>query len=198
MFRAIIFDFYGVWAPDNFALYIDRAAKITPESAAAVNESIQKYFQGLIEIQEVIDGIRYKFHMVGVDINAEDLRLDARNMTPEIIKFLQYLHGHFIKVGILAKLGNQERSLLEQLQKQYDLFDSLTSPDSVGEDLLSQAVFGRALQDIGEPPADCLVVSTSPDYIKFATSIGLQTHTFEGFPKLVETIRAQLEAQPQN
>jgi FMN phosphatase YigB (HAD superfamily) len=198
MFRAILFDFYGVWAPDNFSLYVDRASKITPESAAAVNESIQKYFQGLIGIQEVIDGLRYKFHMVGVDISAEDLRLDERNITPEIIQFLQYLHGHFIKVGILANLGNQERSLLENLQKQYDLFDSLTSPDSVGEALLSQAVFGRALQDIGEPPNDCLAVSGNPAYINFASSLGLQTMTFEGFPKLVDKIREQLEAQPQS
>jgi hypothetical protein len=49
------------------------------------------------------------------------------------------------------------------------------------------------LQDLGEPPEDCMVISGSDAYIQFAQSLGLQTLRFEGFPKLVEAIKQQLE-----
>jgi FMN phosphatase YigB (HAD superfamily) len=193
MYRAILFDFYGVWGPDNFQLYIDRAEQMAPETAHSIRETVQNYFLGLSDIQEVVDGIRYKFRMSGIELTAEDLLMNTSNVSPEIIQFIQYLHGHFIKVGVLANLGRQEYAILADLQQQYDLFDTVTGPDKLGLPLLSPEVFAKALQDLGEPPEDCMVISGSDAYIQFAQSLGLQTLRFEGFPKLVEAIKQQLE-----
>jgi FMN phosphatase YigB (HAD superfamily) len=194
MYRAILFDFYGVWGPDTFAFYVERAQREAPDLTAEIQSVVNNYFLRLSDIQEVADSIHYKFNMRGIEMDTKDLYLPQNAASPEIVRFLQYLHGHFIKVGILANLGRQERAVLEDIQRQFDLFDTIMSPDTLGMPLLSPDVFAKALQEIGEPPQDCLVISASDDYLAFAASLGLKTLKFEGFPKLVEAIRQQLEA----
>lgn len=192
MYRAIVFDFYSVWAPDRFALFIERAQRANPALTAELRELFQQYFNGMIEIQQVVDSIRYKFKTYGLACNPEELVLQERNVSEEIIHFIQYLHGHFLKVGVLADLGHQERAILENIHKQYDLFDTISSAEP-GNPLLSQPTFAKALQELGEPPENCLLISGHEDYLSFATGLGLPTLRFEGFPKLIAELRAQLE-----
>ena len=197
MYRAILFDFYGVWGPDNFAAYLSQAEKLDPELAKEIDDIYRQYFSRLINIEEVIRGINYKFRLYGVVVNPTELVLNEQAFPEDIIHFIQYLHGHFMKVGVLANLGRQEYHLLEDLQAKYDLFDTVTGPDKTGKPLLSRETFAVALQDLGEPPEDCLVISGSKQYISFAKSLGMQTHKFEGFPKLIETTRQELEGSGQ-
>jgi FMN phosphatase YigB (HAD superfamily) len=193
MYRAILFDFYGVWGPDTFGFYIERAQREAPELVPEVQEVIHNYFLGLSDIKEVADSIHYKFNIRGINMDTSDLYINENSASPEIIRFIQYLHGHFIKVGMLANLGKQERRLLTNLQQQFNLFDTITSPEALGLPLLSPEVFAKALNDIGEPPQDTLVISSNPGYLEFAQKYGIGTMKFEGFPKLVEDLKKMIE-----
>lgn len=188
MYRAVIFDFYSVWGPDRLATYLQRLKELDDKSAATVEHQIAQYYNGLSDMQELADSIRFKFKVLGQEVNADDLLFNEQSISPQIIQFIQSLHGHFLKVGVVANLGKQERTALEATQQQYDLFDTITSADEPGTTLLSQETFGRALYELGEPPEACLAVSGHEDYLQFATSIGIGTMRFEGFPKLMASI----------
>ena len=74
------------------------------------------------------------------------------------------------------------------------LFEVITGPMPLGlkGPLLSQEVFGAALQAIGEPPKSCLVITGSESYQGFAKSLGIATLPFEGLPKLRQTLNELL------
>jgi FMN phosphatase YigB (HAD superfamily) len=195
MYRAVLFDFYSVWGPDRLSEYHRQLQDLDPEAAETVSKQIQQYYAGLSDMQELVDSLRFKFKVLGKAVEPNDLLLTEENISPQIIQFIQYLHGHFLKVGVLANLGKQERKVLETIHQKYDLFDTITSVDSPDTALLSQQTFSRALYDIGEPPEGCVVVSGHEDYLQFAASIGLGTIRFEGFPALMANIEQVINPQ---
>lgn len=192
MYRAIIFDFYSVWGPDRLSTYTQQLAAIDQAAGETFTAQVASYYAGMSEIQELIDSLSFKFRTLGQTIDPADLLLPQSAIAPQAIQFIQSLHGHFLKVGIVANLGRQERSILENLQQQLDLFDTITSVDSPDETLLSQVVFARGLYAIGEPPESCLAISGHDEYLQFASTMGLATMRFEGFPKLIQDINQVL------
>jgi FMN phosphatase YigB (HAD superfamily) len=194
MYRAVLFDFYSVWGPDRLAEYHRQLQELDPEAADTVAKQIDQYYAGLSEMQEIADSLRFKFKILGKAVEPNDLLLGEENISPQIIQFIQYLHGHFLKVGVLANLGKQERQILDTIHQKYDLFDTITSVDTPGVALLSQETFSRALYDIGEPPESCVVVSGHEDYLQFAASVGMGAIRFEGFPALMANINQVISA----
>ena len=110
---------------------------------------------------------------------------------------MRNLHGHFVKLGVLANLGQQEFKLLTDLNAHTQLFEVITGPLplQMQAPLLSQDVFAAALQAIGEPPRSCLVVTGNPAYLSFAESLGITALPFEGFPKLQQTLEQLLTSE---
>jgi hypothetical protein len=104
------------------------------------------------------------------------------------------LHSHFLKLGVLANLGTMELQLLQQFNAAQPLFEAIVCPLSLGlkVPLLSQQVFNKALQVIGETPASCLVISGHDDYLAFATKFGMQTIKFTGYSQLMREFEALL------
>lgn len=188
MYRAVLFDFYSVWGPDRLVEYHRQLSELDAAAGETVAQQIQQYYAGLSDMQEIVDSLRFKFKVLGKAVEPTDLLMGEENISPQIIQFIQYLHGHFLKVGVLANLGKQERQILEAIHQKYDLFDTITSVDSPDMSLLSQATFSRALYDIGEPPESCVVVSGHQDYLVFAASVGMGIIKFEGFPSLQANI----------
>jgi hypothetical protein len=192
MIRAIFFDFYSVWAEDKFALYIDETAKKNKELAAELQDVMQQYYFGSIDITQAVDNFRFKLNRPDIDFN--DFALSEAGISPGLIDFLRELHGHFLKLGVLANLGVQEFKLLSDFNAHNQLLEVITGPlpQNIPVELLSQEVFAAALQQIGEPPKSTLAVSGHDDYLKFAGGLGMPTLRFEGFPKLRESIEQML------
>lgn len=184
MIRAVFFDFYSVWTPDVFSEYLALAQNYGPKVAGEIEEIIVKYFQGEVTPEYVADTFRYKLSRP--DIDTSQFTLAEADISPEIVTFMRGLHGHFVKLGVLANLGPQEYALLTSFNNHNQLFEVITGPLYVQSPvpLLSQEMFEQALQAIGEPTRSCLVVSGNTPYLSFAESLGIATLPFEGFPKL--------------
>jgi beta-phosphoglucomutase-like phosphatase (HAD superfamily) len=184
MIRAVLFDFYGVWLPDIFASYLAEARQQGFEASDELESLVSRYFHGMVDVQEVADTMRFKMNRP--DIDARQFILNQSSIAPAIVDFMRELHSHFVKLGVLANLGNQELQLLNDFNAKNQVFEVIAGPLAQHSDqpLLSNEVFAQALQDLGEPPTGCLVVTGSDTYKNFAGSLGMRVLPFEGFPKL--------------
>jgi FMN phosphatase YigB (HAD superfamily) len=195
MIRAIFFDFYGVWTPDTFSEYLGLAQQMGPKVAGELEYIVNQYFHGQVNAKYVADAFRFKLSRP--DIDSSQFTLSEEAVFPAIVEFMRNLHGHFVKLGILANLGVQEYQLLTSFNTHNQLFEVIAGPLplQMQEPLLSNEVFARALQAIGEPPRSCLVVSANLAYLGFAQSLGIATLAYEGFPKLRETLDQLLSSE---
>ncbi len=195
MIRAIFFDFYSVWVPDIFTEYLNLAEQRGPEVAGKLEAVVEQYFRGTISIEEVAGAFRYQLSRPDIDNNLFVLR--ANDISPSLTDFMRNLHGHFVKLGVLANLGQQEYQILTDFNNRTQLLEVIAGPLplQLQSPLLSNEVFAKALQAIGEPPASCLVVTGNTAYQAFAASIGMDTLLFEGFPKLQQTLEQVLTSE---
>jgi len=182
MIRAMYFDFYGVWLPNRFADYIALAEQKSPELAVQLREVYQKYALGEEEPEFLANSIKFKLDMPAVTV--DEFTLAHSDIAAGIIDFMRSLHGHFLKLGMLANLGKQEYNLLLQINAQYELFEAITGPVTTGAPLMSEETIGSALRQIGEPPESVLVVTGDQQFQQYAASLGMQTVIFAGVPNL--------------
>jgi FMN phosphatase YigB (HAD superfamily) len=195
MIRAIFFDFYSVWVPDVFSDYLAQAQQSGPAVAGELQAIVDQYFQGQITPDKVADSFRFKLSRPDIDSNIFTLREDS--ISPAVTNFMRNLHGHFVKLGVLANLGPQEYKILSDYNKQNQLFEVITGPLPLNlkAPLLSQDVFAQALQAIGEPPRSTLVVSGDAAYLQFAQSLGISALPFAGLPSLQQTLEQVLNSE---
>lgn len=193
MIRAVFFDFYGVWLPDLFEQYLAEAQQQHgPQVAAELQQAVGQYFQGTLSPQDVASTFRYKLSRP--DIDTAQFVLSEGSISPAIVTFMRELHGHFVKLGVLANLGVQEYKLLSDFNSHNQVFEVIGGPlpFQLNAPLLSNEVFAQALQAIGEPPGSSLVVTGNPQYQQFATSIGMSVLPFAGFPSLKQELEQRL------
>ncbi len=188
MIRAVFFDFYSVWTPDKFSYYLAAAQQNGPKIYKEMSDIVEGYYHGTVDINTVADNFRAK--LGHPDISAALFKMQASDVSSEIVNFMRELHGHFLKLGILANLGQQELALLTEFNEHNQVLEVIASPLSLQlpQPLMSKEVFSAALQAIGEPLASCLLVSGKLEYLQFAASLGMQTVQFEGFSDLRQAI----------
>jgi FMN phosphatase YigB (HAD superfamily) len=184
MIRAVFFDFYSVWTPDRLSYYLACAQLIGPDIYKELTDVTEKYNQGDMSIDDLTSTFRYK--LGAKDIGPDSFRLNAGSISPSITDFMRSLHGHFVKVGVLANLGQQEYAILKQFNDANQSIETVASPYSLNlkKPLLDQEVFNKAFTAIGEPAESCLVISGNPAYLAFAKLMGAQTIQFEGLAAL--------------
>jgi FMN phosphatase YigB (HAD superfamily) len=188
MVRAIFFDFYSVWAPDKIDYYLATAQLNGPAAYKNLSDSVNQYYHGEIDINTLAQAFSQR--LGHPDLNAAALQITKASILPEITNFIRTLHGHFLKIGILANLGTQEVQVLNEFNQENQLFEIIASPLTLGTKapLFSQEVFARALQAIGEPPASCLMVSGNSNFLAVAANFGIPTLQFEGLQPLEKAI----------
>lgn len=192
MIRAIFFDFYSVWLPNPFTEYLEMARQRDPIMASELEAMVGQYFQGETDAPSMAQYLRMKFNRP--DITDERFVLKESDIAPAVTNFMRNLHGHFVKLGVLANLGTQEYRLLSDFNEHNQLFEVIAGPLPLGlkTPLLSNDVFAQALQMIGEPPRSCLAVTGDLTYQRFAESLGMATLAFNGLPNLQQTLEQEL------
>jgi FMN phosphatase YigB (HAD superfamily) len=192
MIRVIFFDFYSVWTPDRFQEYVNSAQPLGAQEYAELADMVGKYYLGEVSLDNLTDVFRYKLGRM--DIDEASLTLRESSISPNVVSLMRSLHGHFLKLGVLANLGTMELGLLTGFNASQSLFEAILSPLSLGlkTPLLSQEVFTKALQAISEPPSSCLVVSGHDDYLAYAANYGMQAIKFVGLDPLIQSLEALL------
>ncbi len=198
MIRAVFFDFYSVWTPDKLAYYLAYAELINPVVYKEIYDCIQKYYLGQMKLDDLTGTIRYKLE--ARDVAPETFKLSPNAISAEIVKFMQDLHGHFVKIGILGNLGPQEYDVLKNFNDKNKIIDIIASPYSlkIQQTLLEREVFNKALQSIGETAESCLYVSGNPYHLAFAKAMGLQVLHFEGLGVLESNLNKMIAEEIPN
>jgi FMN phosphatase YigB (HAD superfamily) len=195
MIRAVLFDFYGVWLPDSFAEFLEQARQHDYQAGAELETQLYQYFHGQLSVEDLVGSFRFKLNRM--DLDPAQFVLNEGSIAPAIVDFMRELHGHFVKLGVLANLGSQELQLLNNFNQHNQLFEIIASPLAFGSEqrLLTNEIFAQTLQAIGEPPQNCLVVTGNPDYQNFAQNLGMTVLPFEGFPKLRQDLEQRLASE---
>lgn len=195
MIRAVLFDFYGVWLPDIFSNFVAEAEQHGQQAVAELQSAVSQYFHGQIGVNEIAGQFRYKLSRM--DIESSQFLLDEHSISPAIVDFMRELHGHFVKLGVLANLGAQELQLLQNFNQRNQVFEVIGAPLAFRSDkpLLSNEIFAQTLQNIGEPPTSCLVVSGNQAYQEFAAGLGMTVLPFQGFPNLRSELNQILSSE---
>lgn len=195
MIRAILFDFYGVWLPDIFANYLAEAQQQGFEVSDELQKTVNRYYHGLAGVEEVAGAFRFKLNRPDIDV--QQFVLNENSIAPAIVDFMRGLHAHFVKLGVLANLGRQELDLLNNFNQHNQLFEVVSGPLALNLDkpLLDNEVFAQTLQNIGEPPQNCVVVTGSQEYQNFAAGLGMTVLPFAGFPKLKQDLDQMLASE---
>jgi hypothetical protein len=188
MVRGIFFDFYSVWTPDRIQELLNEASVLGPQESAALTALVNQYYNGEINLVNLTDTFRFKLRRPDIDEAALTLR--ESDISSVVSDLMRGLHSHFIKLGVLGNLGKMELGMLQLFNTKQPLFEVIMSPLSLGlkQPLLSQEVFVKALQTIGEPPESCLAISGHEDYLAYATSFGMQTIRFAGIARLEQSL----------
>ena len=184
--------------PDTFSDYLAQAQQRGPAIAGELQAVVNQYFQGEVTPEYVADSFRFKLARPDIDTNQFTLR--ESDISPAVTNFMRTLHGHFVKLGVLAYLGPQEYKILTDFNNHNQLLEVITGPFPLRlrAPLLSQEVFAQALQAIGEPPGSCIVVSGNPNYLAFAQSIGMGTLQFSGLPNVQQALEHILTSELPN
>jgi FMN phosphatase YigB (HAD superfamily) len=184
MIRAVLFDFYSVWTPDKLSYYLAYAELMSPAIYKELHDAVEKYYQGDMSLEDMSGTIRYKLGAKDIDNNS--FKLSVNSISPNITNFMKDLHGHFVKVGVLANLGQQEYAVLKQFNEINQIIETVASPYSLNlkKPLLDPEVFNKTFEAIGETADSCLYVSGNPYHLAYARVLGLQTLQFEGFDQL--------------
>ncbi len=192
MVRAIFFDFYSVWLPDTIQGLLNEVLAADPSDSAGMVKMVDHYYHGTVGIQKLAEAFRFKLQRS--DIDEATLTLNESSISPHVTEFMRGLHGHFVKLGVLANLGSMELELLQKFNAKQQLFEVIVGPLSLGssQQLLSTEVFNKTLQLVGEQPASSLVVSGHDDYLQFAASLGMVPVKFDGMANLSQTIEQLL------
>src|SRR5579875_3111608 len=145
MIRAVFFDFYSVWTPDRFSYYLANAQILSPEVYKELYDQIELYYHGVLSVEQIAHVIATKLGHPDVTVN--QFALSESSISPEIVNFIRELHGHFLKIGILANLGNQEYNLLKQFNDHNQMFEAIACPLTISKELplLSREVFTQAV-----------------------------------------------------
>ena len=191
MIRAVIFDYYSVFRPDYYESFVEKAKDLSVEESKMIQTEINNYYLGLSDIFKLIDAIQITFKTRSIPIT--QLIIDHLSIPESFIKLTKKLHEHFYKVCIAGNLGSQEIQYLNRFNEQTKQFDIIAGPLNYGESLLSEAFFESFLNELGEPPHNCLLISGHSEFIKFCKNIEMETYNYDNFNKLNKDILKILE-----
>ena len=191
MIRAIFFDFYGVWLPDKFLPLLQRLQQENPELVPEVGKKLDQYYVGRVYMEGLIFSLNFNLGMG--NLRTEDFIFQPQAISPAVIDLMHGLHGHFVKIGVLANLGKAEFEALAAINQQFQLFEVITGPIATGASLLSETTFVSAYQAIGEPPETCLMVSSNALYLDFAKQCGSQTLPYSNMNILGQDLAERLQ-----
>ena len=188
MLRAVIFDFFSVFREDIYQEFLDSAAGISDDVKSQVETALNNYYQGITSMKSLRSDLEiiYRTH----DIPTEELLIEKLNIPDEFVNITKKLHMHFLKVILAGNFGEQEKKLLETFNNETKQFDSIITPANYGELLTSNKFFEGMLNEIGEPPQNCILISGHEDYINFASSIGMVTYLYTDYRSFFKEIHS--------
>ncbi len=194
MIRAVIFDFYSVVIPDVFENFEKELLSKDEQSASKIQKQLDDYFMGLSTFEYLTGALEY---ISGNEKSlTENFKLFESDIPEIFIKLVEALHMHFLKVSIIANIGEQEISLLSNFNEQLKEFDLIAGPSTYGDPLLSESFFKAALKDLGEPPQNCLLISGHQDYLNFAKQISMNVYRFIDFNDVSRYLKLIVNSKP--
>ncbi len=171
MISAVLFDFYGVFQPDPYIIWLKKH-DLEPS----------KGFSNLVTQLDhnKIDRTAFLHHLgtaLGRVVTYQEIYGSSPPaLTEEVIKIATELKNNY-RVGLLS---NASRHLRPRLTEEgiIDLFDAITISSEVGISKPHPDIYITALAQLKAAPEQTLYIDDNPDYVTAARSLGVASIQF--------------------
>lgn len=174
MYKAVIFDFFGVIHSDPFHRWLNRHEL---DQSGELEESSQLLDRGEINDDEFY---RRLADLSGqTQQNVKKVFGDTDLIDKDLVKLIKELGPHY-KIGLLSNSsGRYLRPILEQ-HGLLELFDEITVSAEVGLIKPDLAIFHHVLGELGVEAGEALFIDDNPRNVAAAKSVGMGALVFTG------------------
>ena len=186
--RGVIFDCFGVLCGSSFEVL---AAKCQPERVKELRDLNTQADYGYISNAEYARGVAAVLGWTVDDVSATFKQARVRN--EPLIAYVKQLHTDGVP---LALLSNVSSGTLDELFAPGDLdgmFDAKILSFAEGRTKPNPAVFTLAVERLGMPAGDCVMVDDKPENCDGAEAEGLASILHTSNTQTMAAVQAWLE-----
>ena len=191
VFKAIIFDYYGVMCPRIASMI----ARETAKQFGIPYKSVEPITDGLLDLMDDNSITFYEYwRLLKRKLKREDVRLpDHRKIWKEctlklkINPKMKNLIERLKEIGYkVPTLTNVPRNMAEynKLEGRYKIFKPVFLSYEIGLKKPSAKIFLHALKKLKLKPGECIFIDDKENYLKGASAVGIKTILFKNFSQL--------------
>lgn len=167
MYKAIIFDFFDVIAPDFYRVWLEANGYSREGAFLAIAQSIDN---GRIALEDYYNRLSQLSGQSPSAIQGEFENKTAFN--EDILRLITILHEHY-KTGLVTNSpADLVRRILRANQLE-DNFDAIVISGEIGFAKPDQRIFDRALRELGISAHQAIFIDDLTEYVEAAEKAGL-------------------------
>lgn len=174
MYKAVIFDFFGVIHRDPFEHWLKQN---DIERTGEIHESARQFDLGNISLGE-----HYRRVSSRTGKPARSIRTSFEDISfidHEMIGLIKRLKKNY-KTGLLSNSGTE---YIDKILEKYDLkplFDTLIISSEVGMIKPEPEIFRHALSELDAATSEAIFIDDNPRNTEAATALGIKSFLYEG------------------
>jgi HAD superfamily hydrolase (TIGR01509 family) len=185
MYKAIIFDFFGVFGPDVLPVWLQKYGLDTPEHTGYFTDLAKRIDEGRMGKDTFLQTLANKSHTTPEQVEAE---LNDFVFNDRLISLLPRLR----KTYKLALLCNASSQILKPLLVAKDLdkyFDCLIISSDVGMSKTNPDIYRLVLKRLDVQSNEALFIDDRPGNVQGAEAVGIRGILYEGFEEMEAALR---------
>lgn len=180
MIKAVLFDFYGVFLPDSYNVWLARHQLKREGIFADVITKLDEDAIGETEFLRVLSV------EIGRPVSSEEIHNATPILDDQLVRLVQSLKPHY-KLGLLSNAPISLRGKLETLGIDV-LFDEIIISSEIGCTKPSREAFMVAVDKLGVEPKETLFIDDNPANIEAAGKLGMQVVHYTSFNSAKEQL----------
>lgn len=183
-YSAIIFDFFGVFAPDVYPEWLQKHKLVTPSTEGYYADLAKQMDQGQISKADFLGKLAEASKLTPQQVEAElnDFQIDQN-----LLNLVQDLSKKY-KLALLCNASDQ---ILWPIFEQYKFvlyFDQIIISSEVGLSKPDPQIFNLTLTKLGKQPGECIFIDDSFENTTAAEQLGIRSLHYNDFERLVRDL----------
>lgn len=181
MYRAIIFDFFGVIGHSTYQLVV-RDIALSHSQKDELNDLHKALDNGYIDTEDFLQRYAAILQLEYSDfINRYYDSLERFTTTPDMLAFVQQLRKSY-KVGLLSNVGAE--GYFQFIEPLIGNFDEVVTSFQVQLAKPEVAIYEHMAAELGVQPAECIMIDDSETNCEGARAAGMEAIHFQNSEQL--------------
>ncbi len=186
MYKAIIFDFFGVICPDVHVLWIEENG-----FSDSTDELIEKYYR-YSDVGELSTKDLYKKLGTLVDRSAEQTETEIKSferVNTSLVNLIKKLRQDY-KIGLCSNASSGYVEEILNKNNINDIFDPLIISSNFRLRKPNKEIFDKLIFELGLKPGEILFVDDSIRNVTAAEKVGIKSFLFVSSDQFIEDLKS--------